>query len=495
MTAARQPSRFKRSFASLRFRLTLSYFVFFGLTLLALGVFFHQTIRSVYDEQLHNILSEEWGAVRGYLRIEPPKRRQTKVVVDWYYDRNDPEEAIIVDRLRQLYILADADGNVLERGDQYQRVANETPESIRAAIRKREAGFHVRHDAQGNAYLIRSGILVENRRPYYFAIGRSYAERERLSEEFTWYYAAMAPLAICFGAVLGWFVSGRALSPVNEVARAAQQITSSDLTVQIPPRGTGDELDRLIEAFNHMIERLDQSFRQTRQFSTDVSHELRTPLTAIRGQLEVAMLAATTPEQYRDAIVNALQDVERLSQTIRALLLLSQAESGQLALQKQPIDLTAAARDFVEQFQIPAESAGIHLEGPASGPLVIEGDPIQIHRLISNLVSNAVKYTPRGGSVQVTTLRHGHEAELTVSDTGVGIPEKHLPYIFDRFYRISASEQRAAGSADPTERGLGLGLSFVAWIVKAHGGRISVTSRPGEGTTFTVLLPVTVTSR
>ena len=148
-----------------------------------------------------------------------------------------------------------------------------------------------------------------------------------------------------------------------------------------------------------MIERLDAAFQQTKQFSTDVSHELRTPLTAIRGQLEVALLAAKTPEQYQDAILNALEDVERLSQTIRALLQLSQAESGQVLLQKQPIDLPPMMVNLLEQFGIPAESGKVKLKTSFPAHCVAEVDRIQIERLISNLVSNAIKYTPEGGSV------------------------------------------------------------------------------------------------
>ena len=146
------------------------------------------------------------------------------------------------------------------------------------------------------------------------------------------------------------------------MAQAAQNITGSNLSLQIPLRGAGDELDHLIESFNRMTARLNQSFEQIRRFSTDVSHELRTPLTAIRGQLEVALFTAETPEQYRDAMVNALEDVEKLSSIVRALLLLSQAESGQLALQKTPLDLGEVAPDVVDQFQIPAEEKGRHAD-------------------------------------------------------------------------------------------------------------------------------------
>jgi heavy metal sensor kinase len=312
------------------------------------------------------------------------------------------------------------------------------------------------------------------------------ADGERIIDQFTWYYFWMLPLMSMSAAVLGWLMAGRALRPVNEVAKTAQRITGANLTVQIPARGSGDELDRLIESFNRMIERLDQSFTQARQFSMDVSHELRTPLTAIRGQLEVALLAAKTHEQYQEAILNALQDVERLSQTIRALLLLSQAESGQLTLQLQRLDLAALAADIVEQFQIPAEGAKIRLTAELPDECPLEGDRVQMERLLSNLLSNAVKYTPTGGAVRVRLVDRGDAAVLSVSDTGVGIPDAHLPHIFERFYRVPESR---SGDDKSGERGMGLGLSFVAWIVKAHRGTIAVRSTPGKGTTFTVTLP------
>jgi heavy metal sensor kinase len=281
-------------------------------------------------------------------------------------------------------------------------------------------------------------------------------------------------------------MAGRALAPVNDVARTAQRITSSNLTSEIPLRGANDELDRLIEAFNRMIERLDAAFTQTKQFSTDVSHELRTPLTAIRGQLEVALFAAQTTEQYRDAIVEALEDVERLSQTIRALLLLSQAESGQLVLQRQVLNFSDMITELVDEFQIPAESSKIELSASVAPDVFIDADKVQMERLISNLLSNAIKYTPEGGRVAVSLIPHSGHIELAVADTGVGIPSDSMPHIFDRFYRVPSIER---GHGNP-ERGLGLGLSFVAWIVKVHGGRIDVQSQVGKGTRFTVALPI-----
>jgi heavy metal sensor kinase len=472
----------------LRFRLTLTYVLFFTLLLSFLGIFFRQTLGFLYDTQLRNVLTEEWAAVRGYLRIEKPKRgKGSQHEFNWYYDRDDPEEALIVDRLKQVYVLMDANGHPLQVGPEYRDLPWDTPHEIRQAIQTKEPVWKIKYDRQGEKFLIRSGVLMsDDDKPYYVAIGRSYQEGSRIVSQFTVDYLMLLPLMIVSGSVLGWFMAGRALIPVNNLARTAQRITGSNLTVQIPSRGTDDELDRLIEAFNRMIERLDASLRQARAFSTDVSHELRTPLTAIRGQLEVALLAAKTPEQYQEAILNALEDVERLSQTIRALLLLSHAESGQLVLQKQTVDLCAVTRDIVDQFQIPAESANLALSANLPAQSLIEADQVQIERLLSNLLSNAVKYTPEGGAITVTVEEYPGDVVLRVADTGIGIAPDHLPHIFDRFYRVPNVDRPGTGTR---ELGLGLGLSFVAWIVKAHRGNIDVQSKPGKGTTFEIRLP------
>jgi signal transduction histidine kinase len=240
----------------------------------------------------------------------------------------------------------------------------------------------------------------------------------------------------------------------------------------------------LIDSFNRMTERLSESFNQIRQFSTDVSHELRTPLTAIRGQLEVALFTAEKPEQFRDAMVNALEDVEKLSSIVRALLLLSQAESGQLALQKSRLDLGEVAADVVDQFQIPADEKDVKLTATLEPGWMANLDRTQVERMISNLLSNALKYTPKGGKVHVSVCRDAEEGwiRLEVEDNGVGIPAENLPHIFDRFYRVPNAQTNYT-------QGLGLGLSFVAWIVSAHDGTIQVESKPAEGTRFIVRLP------
>jgi heavy metal sensor kinase len=459
----------------LRFRLALSYFLFFTVLLVLLGTLFRQTLSGTFQTQMESVLDEEWGAAKGYLRTGPEGP-------NWFYDEKDPDESFAVRRVQRVYMLADTEGHPLQHSDIYDSIGIDPPAEIRDILKSGKPAIRVRNDASGVPYMIRSGLWVDHDgHKYYLAIGRAVDYNDKVINDFTWKYFALVPLMLVISGVLGWFLAGRALEPVNSVADAAQRITHSNLDVQIQSRETGDELDRLIEAFNHMMTRLNHSFEQIRQFSTDVSHELRTPLTVVRGQLEVALFTAETVEQYREAMADALEGVERLSNIVRALLMLSQAESGQLVLQKNEMDLSALVRDLVDQHQIPAEAEGVRLSADLPDACPLSADRIQIERLVSNLLGNAIKYTPAGGQVKVSLIPRFDNVKLIVEDTGVGISPSHLPHIFDRFYRVP--------SADP-EKGLGLGLSFVAWIAKAHGGAVTVESTLKEGTRFIVTLPV-----
>jgi heavy metal sensor kinase len=459
----------------LRFRLALSYVIFFSVLLVLLGMLFRQILSGTFQSQMESVLDEEWGAAKGYLRTGPEGP-------DWVFDEKDPDESFTVRRVQRIYMLADTQGHPLQHSEIYDSLGIDPPSEIRAILQSGKPALRQRKDTSGVSYLIRSGLWVDHDgHKYYLAIGRALDYNDKVIKDFTWQYFAWVPLVIVLSGVLGWFLAGRALHPVNSVAEAAQRITHSNLDLQIPARNAHDELDRLIEAFNHMMTRLNHSFEQIRQFSTDVSHELRTPLTVVRGQLEVALFTAETVDQYRDAMADALEGVERLSNIVRALLMLSQAETGQLALQKTELNLAALVRDQVDQHQIPAEAEGVRLTCEVPANCAISADRIQIERLLSNLLGNAIKYTPADGMVKVTLIPGFDQVKLMVEDTGVGISPSDLPHIFDRFYRVPSAD---------AEKGLGLGLSFVAWIAKAHGGIVTVESTLNKGTCFTVLLPV-----
>lgn len=473
----------------LRFTLTAVYTLVFTLLLVGVSLFFRQTLANSLNEQSVEDLEQNWAVVKGYLRIVNDPG-QTNYHPVWHVDADDPDEKSAVAGVQKVFLIADASGKVMDGSSNYEELGLNKLSEIRSVLQATGPVLSKRSDSDGVLYLIRASYVNDEDntgRKFYVAIGTSLQNNRKILNGFTLRVVALVPVVMLTGCIMGWIFAGRALTPVLEVARAAERISGSNLSLRIPVRGAGDEIDRLIETFNQMIERIEINFNQVRQFSTDVSHELRTPITVVRGQLEVALFTAETVDQYRDAIVDSLSDIERLSQIVRALLLLSQAETGQVILQKQHLDLVEVADGVVDQFQIPAEGADVTLQFIDRVPHCTgEFDRVQIERMLSNLLSNAVKFTPPGGEVRVSIDRRDDVAEIRVEDTGEGIPAEHLPHIFDRFYRV-----RGAGEQASPEKGLGLGLSFVAWIVRAHGGSVDVQSEPGRGTTFIVSLPLT----
>lgn len=468
-----------RTVRGLRFRLTASYAFFFTLLFGTSAILFRQFLVLSLESQSRETLDQEWGALKGYLRIEHGRPV-------WYVDHHDPDEAGIEARIKQVYLLAETNGNILEESPEFRLLGLDSQAAIRAAASSKEKWIE-KTSSKNVRYLVRAGLIADEAPPnvlYHVSIGRSLTANRHLLRRFNWLAAGLIPLMILGGSLVGWVLAGRGLSPVLEVAKTAQRISGSNLSLRIPERGAGDELDSLIETFNQMIERLEASFVQVRQFSTDVSHELRTPITILRGQLEVALMTADTKEQYRDAIVDSLDDIERLSHIVRALLLLSQAETGQVVLNRIRFDACELVRELGEQFQLPAESASIELTIDTPPVCEADLDRIQIERMLSNLLSNALKFTPAKGRVHLELLCQHDFVTFKVSDTGRGIDAGNLPHIFDRFFRVTGSDTQAT-----PEKGLGLGLSFVSWIVKAHGGTVEVESTLGQGTAFSVRLP------
>ena len=470
-----------RFFRTLRFRLASTLILVLAAVLAVAGFAGTAMLRNVLENQSEQTLHEELGALKGWIHFYEDSGDPY-----WFADMTDPETEAEVSRLRDVYIIADSNGKIYKASDNPGLSSIYDPGIIVSELHQieqtHEPVIKTVYGTDRVPYQIIASTLFDpvHGRTWYVAEGRSLAGDRQILRHFRSQIWFFIPIALAISGVIGWYSAARVLSALQSVERAAQAITGSNLGLQIPKRGADDELDRLIDSFNAMSGRLKASFEQIRQFSTDVSHELRTPLTAIQGQLEVALFTATRKEQLQEAIENALQDVERLSNLVRALLLLSQSESGQIPMNKTVLDMTMLAAEIVDQFQIPAEEHHLTLSLSGEEKVLCEADRTQIERVITNLLANAIKYTPSGGWVRVEVSKNGTEVHLAVEDSGVGIPPDHLPHIFDRFYRVP--------DANP-EKGLGLGLSFVAAIVRAHGGEIRVDSQLGKGSRFEVILP------
>ncbi len=295
--------------------------------------------------------------------------------------------------------------------------------------------------------------------------------------------AAVFPLGLLLAGGGGWLLARRALRPVDHMTKAAQRISGEHLTERLLETGTGDELDRLARTLNEMLTRLDESFRQVRQFSADASHELQTPLTILKGEIEVALRSGRTPEEYQQVLTSSLEEIERISRLVEGLLLLARADSGVLRMDHKPLALHELVSEVAAQMQKLAEDQSISLLLEDLAPVTICGDKEQLHRLLLNLVDNSIKYTPAGGSVTLSLRSEGSQALISVTDTGIGLSEAEQAQIFTRFYRAAEARSQSGGGA-------GLGLCIAQSIAFAHGGKIQVHSSPGQGSTFTVVLPV-----
>jgi heavy metal sensor kinase len=267
------------------------------------------------------------------------------------------------------------------------------------------------------------------------------------------------------------------------MTEAARRISAEHLDERLETTGSGDELDRLAATLNDMLGRLDTAFRQIRQFSADASHELQTPLTILKGEIEVALRASRSPQEYQHILASALEESDRIARLVEALLLLSRADAGVLRMDRQPVDLAELVREVGEDARVLAEAQGVTLESKSVAPLTIQGDREHLRRLLLNLVDNGIKYTPASGRVTLSLQRDGGWAALRVADTGIGLAPEEQERVFQRFYR-------APDAVSQGKEGSGLGLCIASSIAAAHGGRIEVQSDAGCGSTFTVFLPL-----
>jgi heavy metal sensor kinase len=291
------------------------------------------------------------------------------------------------------------------------------------------------------------------------------------------------PVLVLVSVVGGYVLIQRALAPVAQITASAERITSHNLSERLPVAKTADELERLSTALNLMIARLEDAFQHSRRFMADASHELRTPLTVLRGELESLTGEDLAPELHQ-RLGSALEELERLINIVEGLLALSRLDAGEAQAEWVKFDLAALASATADQMSLLAEDKNIKITSAPAKDVWIEGDRARIKQVVVNLLDNAIKYTLPAGSVGLSVTTRQGKAVLEVADNGIGIPAEALSKVFDRFYRVDDARTRDCGGA-------GLGLSIVKSICAAHNGRVEVFSKPGQGSTFHVELPLT----
>jgi len=305
---------------------------------------------------------------------------------------------------------------------------------------------------------------------------------DELFENLQLFLTAGVPLIVAMSALGGWILARGSLQPVANITQAARQIPAQGLARRIPVRGVADELDELALTFNQMLERLERSFEQARNFSIDAAHELRTPLTAMRGEAELALLKDHSAAELRRVLRSNLEEINRITAIVNDLLTVAQGEAGALELRRETVALSVLAGNIVETVQVLAEDKEVKLDAFIEPEVRVTGDSLRLSQLLLNLLDNAIKHSAPGQTVRMTLEKNGGSPVLKVEDSGCGIADQDLPHIFDRFFRTDRARSRQVP-------GSGLGLSISKWIVDAHGGSIEVASRLGAGSVFTVHLP------
>ena len=323
-------------------------------------------------------------------------------------------------------------------------------------------------------------VFNRNKLVYLIQVGSSTQDIENLLDNFLLLNFLLIPATIILIGGGGWFLTKKALKPLDAVIKASHRISSGDFKHRIETSDTSSEIRDLTGAFNQMITRIETSFRQIREFSENASHELRIPLSILRGQTELTLKRFRPEEEYRKTLKSNLEEIIRMEKIVERLLFLSKADRGEIELSMVELNLTSLSECVYEQFKIPAQDKKVHLTLNTNGPALIKGDDILLRELLLNLLQNAITYTPESGNIELSLSKDEGFVIISVADTGYGIPEEDIPYIFDRFFQVDKSHY---------SQGSGLGLSICKWIVESHNGKISVESTVGKGSQFIVSLP------
>jgi heavy metal sensor kinase len=336
----------------------------------------------------------------------------------------------------------------------------------------------------GSPLLIHSNPYIDRTgKRYVIEAGAPYDEVESVLHELLFSLAIVFPLILGIAIGGGYGIMRRVVRPLDEIATTAERITSRNLNERLPVAATGDEIEKLALALNRMMGRLEESFHHINRFSADASHEIRTPLAIIRGELENAHQSAELSPEMRETVRSALEEAERLSRIVEQLLEISRLEAGETLVDRTRFDFSEMTRTTVEQMRLLAEEKNQTLVFESARPLDIEGDRMRLKQIVVNLVDNAIKYTPEGGSISVSNFANDGKVVLEVSDTGLGVPSESAAHIFDRFYRVDKARSRQLGGA-------GLGLAIVKSICVAYGGTIALRYPDGPGIVFRVELPM-----
>jgi len=458
---------------SIGFRLAAWYFLVFACGVAAFSVAAWFAMRASLYHAIDDALEDRVGGVKKFMDLQIASLSVPEI-------RDEFREHSVLGPGGDLFQVCDGSGQML-----YRSVPLETNNVPVALPNTLNAPRFEDLSVQGHLLRFYSHRISVNGKSYTVQVA---APMNEVFEALDWFrvlLAFAAPVLLVAASAGGYWISRRALAPVDAISSAAQRISIENLADRLQVPATGDQLQRLSETLNEMLSRLESSVQRIRQFTADASHELRAPVSLIRTTAEVAVLKRDRPAaEYLQALDDVLEESERTSQVVESLMLLARTDSGKETLEQVPLDARTVLQSAAEQGERLARNRGVDFVVKVpSNPVPIQADPAALRRALLILMDNAAKYTPEGGSIRAELSSDDGIAVASVSDTGIGIDRQDLPRVFDRFWRADKARSREHGGA-------GLGLSIAKWIVDAHAGSISVESELGKGSTFAIRLPL-----
>jgi heavy metal sensor kinase len=456
------------STASIRVRLTAWYAVVLSLMMVVYATATFVAVRHEFLEQFDDQLHDDFEAAEGLLSAAPDGR------VAWSDRHHDPDDD--EDRGSDVWL---ASGESVYRSG---ASASLPPVALAATTAQPRYESIV---AKGRPWRTLIGTTLVGGRAVVLRVSRAETRLRAQLWEVLVVLVLGLPVVVALAGIGGYVLARRALTPIDHLAAEARRITADRLHERLSVPNQHDEIGRLAAVINGTFARLESSFDQLRRFTADASHELRTPLSVIRGIGEAGLGETRTPAEYKEAMGSMLEEVDRLTNLVDTLLRLSHADAGTVRLSRSAVDLGQLSRDVVSSLGILAEERGQRLTVDAAEGISVNADRLVLREAITNVVDNAIKYSPRASSINIRVHADGNQAHLTVADEGTGIAAHDRERIFDRFFRLDEARSRDAGGA-------GLGLAIAKWAVEVNRGHITVEHGTNGGSVFRVVLPIAV---
>jgi heavy metal sensor kinase len=457
----------------IKVRLTAWYFVVMAVGMCALGGWALAGMRHSINSTVNEQLVDRMAALRKLIIASDPSPPALSDVLRKNLAPGGEEELIQV---------ADENGNLIFRTNWLKTRNLISRDRANQVQKKRHPFYDV--NIEGEPFHGTSGTVVAGGHSYSVQIAQNMDDFEEALSRFRGLLLAVIPALLLAASLAGYWISRRALAPVDSITRAAQEISGKNLSVRLAVPNSGDEIERLADTLNAMLERIDFARKRTAQFTADASHELRTPVALMRTRAELALRRPRSAAENQETIEQLHAEIVRTSELVERLMLLARADSGASMLHFEAVELVQLVRDVLAQTSVLAEHKQLELEANlACTPVWVQGDVQFLRQLSVILIDNAVKYTPAPGKITVQLFTSNGSANLSVSDTGIGIEPADLENIFERFFRTDKARSRETGGA-------GLGLAIGRWITETHRGTLTAESKPGAGSTFFVSLPL-----